>query len=189
MQTFLMILADGFEEIEALGTLDLLRRAGVSVQTVALGATLAVRGAHGITVETEGLFGALGERLEAFDGVILPGGMGGATALSQDAAVLAWIRRLDAAGKWVTAICAAPALVLTAAGVLGDSGRQATCYPAPDFVRALGADYVGGAAVRCGHVITGAGPGAFGAFAREIAVAVCGEAMVRRVWGEALMEG
>ena len=163
----LMLLADGFEEIEALGTLDLLRRAGVEVQTASLAEGAMVRGAHGITVQADEVFpGAwTPERVE---GVILPGGMGGATALAASAEVEAWLRTLNAQGKWICAICAAPALVLPRAGVL-TAGRQATCYPAPDFIAALGAAYTDAPAVVSGNLITGAGPGAFAAFARAIA--------------------
>lgn len=181
----LMLLADGFEEIEALGTLDLLRRAGVEVQTASLAEGAMVRGAHGITVQADGAFpGAwTPERVE---GVILPGGMGGATALAASAEVEAWLRALNAQGKWICAICAAPALVLPRAGVL-TAGRQATCYPAPDFIAALGAAYTDAPAVVSGNLITGAGPGAFAVFARAIAVALRPAAAVAQVWQDALL--
>lgn len=181
----LMLLADGFEEIEALGTLDLLRRAGVAVQTLSLAGGERVRGAHGMTVLADGAFpGAwTPERVE---GVILPGGMGGAKALAASAQVETWLRALDAQGKWICAICAAPALVLPKAGLL-NTGRQATCYPAPDFITALGETYVDAPAVVSGNLITGAGPGAFADFARAIAQAFCPAETVAKVWQDALL--
>lgn len=181
----LMLLADGFEEIEALGTLDLLRRAGVEVQTASLAEGGSVRGAHGIVVQADGAFpGAwTPERVE---GVILPGGMGGATALAASAQVETWLRALDAQGKWICAICAAPALVLPRAGVL-TAGRRATCYPAPDFIAALGDAYEAAPAVVSGNLITGAGPGAFAAFARAIAEALRPAEAVAQVWQDALL--
>ncbi|MGN0887174.1 MAG: DJ-1 family glyoxalase III [Candidatus Spyradenecus sp.] len=181
----LMLLADGFEEIEALGTLDLLRRAGVEVQTASLAEGAMVQGAHGITVQADGAFpGAWSP--ERVEGVILPGGMGGATALAASAEVEAWLRALNAQGKWICAICAAPALVLPRAGVL-TPGRQATCYPAADFIAALGAAYTDAPAVVSGNLITGAGPGAFADFARAIAEALCPAERVAQVWQDALL--
>ncbi len=141
----LMLLANGFEEIEALGTLDLLRRAGVETRTCTLNRTPLTLGAHGIAVEAELCLTELDST--AFEGVILPGGLGGAEALAATQGVLELLRDYDAQGKLIAAICAAPALVLTAAGLL-PGARRATCYPAPDFVAALGEGYVRAPAAR-----------------------------------------
>ena len=182
---FLLLLADGFEEIEALGTLDLLRRAGIDVLTATLNATPRVLGAHGIAVEAQAAFpGTL--QPEAFEGLILPGGMGGATALANSEAVCAWVRAFDAQGKRICAICAAPALLFPKCGLLTPE-RTATCYPAAPFIAALGSAYRAEATVTCGHLITGAGPGAFAAFARAIAESCQAPEAVARVWTEALL--
>ena len=117
-----------------------------------------------------------------FDGVILPGGMGGSQALAATQGVLELIKEYDAAGKLVCAICAAPALVLTAAGIL--PGRPATCYPAPDFTAALGAEYRREKAVVSGNLITAEGPGR----ARAIIVKVKGEEAARQTFADALLE-
>ncbi len=180
----LMLLANGFEEIEALGTLDLLRRAGVETVTCTLNRTPLTLGAHGIAVEAELCLTELDSA--AYDGVILPGGMEGSRNLAATQGVLELIREYDAAGKTVAAICAAPALVLTAAGIL--PGRKATCYPAPDLTAALGADYVRAKAVVSDHVITGEGPGRFADFARAIIARAKGEPAARETFAAALLD-
>ena len=182
----LLFLADGFEEIEALGTLDLLRRAQIEVQTCAMGQSLEVRGAHELAVMADGLAKDAPDE-ENVDGVILPGGMGGAAALAESALVRKWIQRMDEMGRWVCAICAAPALVLPRAGVLRE--RMATCYPAPELTAALGRNYVYRAGVVSENLITAAGPGCFGAFARAIVKCVRGEQVAHEVFSAALMEG
>ena len=110
-----MFLANGFEEIEALCPLDLLRRAGVDVKTVAVGAeSLTVTGSHGITVLAD-----MDEK-DFSDGapemVILPGGMPGATNLDNSKVVDGAIRAALACDAYLAAICAAP-MILTAAGM------------------------------------------------------------------------
>ena len=184
IMALVMMLANGFEEIEALGTLDLLRRAGVEVTTCTLNTTPLTLGAHGIAVEAELCLTELDST--RFDGVILPGGLGGSQALAATQGVLELIKEYDAAGKLVCAICAAPALVLTAAGIL--PGRPATCYPAPDFTAALGAEYRREKAVVSGNLITAEGPGRFKDFARAIIVKVKGEEAARQTFADALLE-
>lgn len=182
---FLLMLADGFEEIEALGTLDLLRRGGLDVVTCAVGKSLRVTGAHGIVTEAD-------ERLanmtgEDCDGLILPGGLGGAQTLAASEDVLSLIRTYDAQDKAICAICAAPALVLPAAGIL--RGRKVTCYPAPQFIEALGKHYAGGRVVVDGDLITAEGPGRFADFARAILThAIGGHAAIEATWRDALFD-
>lgn len=160
----LLLLANGFEEIEALGTLDLLRRGEVEVTTCTLNQTPLTLGAHGIAVEAELCLTELDST--AFDGVILPGGMGGSQALAATHGALELLRDYNAQSKLIAAICAAPALVLTEAGVL--EGKHVTCYPAPEFIDALGEHYIAKAAHRDGNLITAAGPGCFAEFAKVI---------------------
>ena len=114
-ETILVPLADGFEEIEAVTIIDVLRRADLSVLVAGL-APGPVRGAHGITMETDCAL----EEVEAASvgSIVLPGGMPGTTHLARDERVLRFVRTLHAAGKGVAAICAAP-LVLAEAGILG----------------------------------------------------------------------
>ncbi len=121
----LVPLAPGFEEIEAVTIIDVLRRADLDVVVARLdGEATAVPGAHGIAVETDTALASL----QAADlrAIVLPGGLPGATNLREDERVLGLVRELHASGRLVAAICAAP-IVLGAAGVL--EGVRATSYP------------------------------------------------------------
>ncbi len=179
----LMLLGNGFEEIEALGTLDLLRRAEIEVTTCTLNRTPLVLGAHGIATESELCLMELDST--CFDGVILPGGMGGSTALAETQGVAELLKDYNAQGKLICAICAAPALVLPATGILRD--RKVTCYPAPQFIEALGENYGGGNCLVSENLITAAGPGCFTDFASAIIERVCGEAVAKQVFVDALI--
>ncbi len=178
-----MLLGNGFEEIEALGTLDLLRRAGLEVTTCTLNQTPLCLGAHNIATETELCLTELDST--AYDGVILPGGMGGSTALAETQGVRELLKDYDAQGKLICAICAAPALVLTAAEVVRN--RKVTCYPAPPFIEALGPNYVESRAVVSDNLITAAGPGCFTDFAAAIITRLCGEETTAQVFADALI--
>ena len=119
-----LFLANGFEEVEALAPLDLLRRAGVAVTTVAVGGGDTVLGSHGIAVQAdipETLY-----RDSAPEMVILPGGMPGATNLDASRTVDSALRAAAAHGGVLAAICAAP-MVLGKRGYL--QGKTAVCYP------------------------------------------------------------
>jgi 4-methyl-5(b-hydroxyethyl)-thiazole monophosphate biosynthesis len=149
----LVPLAEGFEEIEAVAIIDVLRRAGLEVTTAALRPG-PVCGAHGISVEADAEL----EDLEArdFDVVVLPGGMPGTTNLMEDERVLAAVRELSAAGKPTAAICAAP-MVLAKAGVV--KGVPVTSHPS---VRGKLGDAVVRSeprVLRSGKVLTSQGPG------------------------------
>ena len=119
-----MFLADGFEEVEALAPLDVMRRAGLDVKTVGVGDNF-IRGSHGITVvcdmSTTGL-----EVPEFLDGVILPGGMPGTVNLEKNKTVQAFIDSAYERHEFLCAICAAPS-ILGHKGYL--SGKEATCFP------------------------------------------------------------
>ncbi len=128
MARVLMPLAEGFEEIEAVAIVDLLRRAGIEVRTAAL-ARREVTGSHGITVHADiGLDEAM---VADYDMIVLPGGLPGAHHLKADARVIDLLQQFAAAGCYTAAICAAPS-VLAQAGLLRD--RTATSFPG--FLRA-----------------------------------------------------
>lgn len=184
--TLALLLADGFEEIEALGTLDLLRRAGLEVCTLAIhGPSREVRGAHGITVLADAAVSGNVLLPADCEGVILPGGMGGAQALAADAWTKAQLQAFQREGKLIAAICAAPALVLTAAQVV--EGRPTTCYPAADLSNCLGASYVGGRVQVAGNLITAEGPGRFVDFAVAIIEYLKGKGAAQAMLDAALM--
>jgi 4-methyl-5(b-hydroxyethyl)-thiazole monophosphate biosynthesis len=122
MPTVLVPLADGFEEIEAFAPVDLLRRAGAEVITAALGDGIHVTGRSGITAHADTTLAAVAAR--EFDLLFLPGGAG-VKHLRADPRVRELVLRQHAAGRWLAAICAAPA-VLHDAGLL--IGRRYTAH-------------------------------------------------------------
>lgn len=122
----LVFLAEGFEEIEALATVDVLRRAGLDTVTVGIGGR-SVTGAHGITVQADRDDTApLPTAADGLQAVVLPGGLPGTENLRASAVVNACLDRAAADGVLLCAICAAPS-VLGQKGLLAD--RKATCYP------------------------------------------------------------
>lgn len=161
----LEFLAEGFEEIEALTPVDVLRRAGLEVKTAAVGGGgLVVAGSHGIPTTADiAAEDALGLR-EGIEMVILPGGMPGAKNLDEDGTVDAVLRRAWEDGAILAAICAAP-MVLGHRGYL--SGKRATCYPGFESELA-GAEYTAGRVETDGRVVTACGMGAATEFAIEL---------------------
>ena len=119
-----MFLADGFEEVEALCPLDILRRAGLEVTTVGVGGKDSIVGAHGIVVQAD--IPDIMYRDSAPDMIILPGGMPGSTNLDESKTVDAALRVAAKRGAYMCAICAAP-MVLGKRGYL--NGKRAVCYP------------------------------------------------------------
>lgn len=122
MPTVLVILPEGFEELEAVAPIDLLRRAGAEVTLAALGDGIHVTGRNGLTLHADTTLNAVGEQL--FDMLMLPGGPG-VKLLRPDPRVRAAVLRHDAAGRWLAAICAAPT-VFHDAGLL--AGRRYTAH-------------------------------------------------------------
>lgn len=124
MKKTAILFADGYEEVEALTVVDLLRRAKIGCEILSVADSGQVTGSHGISIGTDRNFS--GTDFSQYDGVILPGGMPGTTNLAADERVLALLRSFAAAGKLTAAICAAPT-VLAKAGLL--EGKKAVCYP------------------------------------------------------------
>jgi 4-methyl-5(b-hydroxyethyl)-thiazole monophosphate biosynthesis len=151
MPTVLVFLAEGFEEIEAIAPIDLLRRAGATVTVAALGETIHVLGRTGITLHADITLGAVGS--QTFDCVFLPGGPG-TKLLRADPRVRAAVLAQHAADRWLAAICAAPT-VLHDAGLL--EGRRYTAHfsVASELPRALTQERV----VTDGRLITSRGAG------------------------------
>ena len=149
-----LFFATGTEEIEALGTADIIRRAGLDLQIVSITGELTVTGAHGIRVEADALL----EDVDFFDAdmLIFPGGLPGATNLADYSDLNERLRDHVYLGRPVAAICAAP-LVLGRLGLL--DGKRATCYPG--FEGELrGASCTGALVEVDGQFITGKGPAA-----------------------------
>lgn len=169
-----VFLADGFEEIEALTPVDMLRRAGGIVCTVGVGGEKNIRGAHGITVTADITDDEAAERLsggEIPEMVVLPGGLPGADNLNASPIVDSFIHTAHGAGAFVAAICAAP-YILGDRGLL--SGRRAVCYPGfEDHLH--GAEVVDQGVVRDGNIITARAMGAALPFALELVETMFGK--------------
>ena len=162
-----VFLAEGFEEIEALAPVDILRRAGLQVQTVGIGGKT-VTGSHGISVQAD----CTGEEMDisAADMVVLPGGKVGTANLSASELVsrsVLWCVEND---RYVAAICAAPS-VLGGLGVL--QGRRATCFPGWED-KLTGAVLCSSPTVQDGKIITGRGAGASLEFGFQLVEALRG---------------
>ena len=181
-KTALVILAEGFEEVEAIAPVDVLRRAGVRVTLAGVNA-LTVKSSRNIGVQAEAL---LKDIQDLPDAVILPGGLPGAANLAKSEEVSKPVKKMNAAGKLVAAICAAPAVVLAPLGIL--DGKKATCYPGceRDFSSKTG--HVQERVVVDGNIITSQGPGTAFEFALEIAIQLVGKAMADNVRGQMLIK-
>lgn len=155
-------LADGFEEIEAVCIIDVLRRAEIEVVVVSVTGKMEVTGVHQLRILADILF----ERVD-YDEIymiVLPGGMPGAANLNAHDGLRSVIIKFNSENKSLAAICAAP-LVYGNLGIL--EGKQAVCYPG--FEKYLiGAEVLSVRVVESGNIITGRGPGAAIAFALKI---------------------
>lgn len=166
-----LFLANGFEEIEALGPLDLLRRAGLQVTTVGVGGSDLIVGAHGIAVQAD--MPDTMYRDAKPEMVILPGGMPGASNLDASRTVDAALRAAKANDAYLAAICAAP-MVLGKRGYL--KGKRAVCFPG--FEKHLeGATTAQTRVVTDGKIITAAGMGVALEFGLALVAALRGQAV------------
>lgn len=185
-----IFLAEGFEEIEALAPLDILRRAGVEVKTVSITDDYIVTGAHGISVmadttifqTADSVSGGWNDeqRLGECDVIVLPGGLPGSTNLDACQRLKDMIRIHYEAGKPLAAICAAP-MVYGHMGILTD--KRVTCYPGVE-TQLTGANYTGALVEEDGQFITGCGPAAAMEFGYRLAARFVDETTV-----ESLREG
>lgn len=156
-----LMLADGFEEIEALTPLDILRRAGISVATVGVGGK-SITGAHSIKVEADIETNEMD--LSVMSAIILPGGMPGTLNLKADKSVEKAIISANEKGMLIAAICAAPS-ILGALGLL--KNKEAICFPGfEDELK--GAALSKNRVVKSGNIITAAGAGVAAEFGFEI---------------------
>lgn len=177
MKTIYLFLADGFEDIEALATTDILRRAGLSVCTVSLNDNKISTSAHGVSVQADAAMAEVASRGAEAQMLVLPGGMPGATNLSADSRLRKMIEEADAAGVPLSAICAAP-LVYGRMGLL--RGVKAVCYPGFEGELA-GAEVQHSPVVVDGRFTTAWGPGATFAFAFALVERLCGAEKVKEL--------
>lgn len=176
MASVLIPLAPGFEDLEAVTLVDLLRRAGIEVVTAGLQRGL-IQGSRGTRIEPDAYLDDVLTR--DFDLIALPGGLPGAEHLRDDARVQNLLKQMAAAGRYTTAICAAP-MALAEAGLL--AGKRATAYPGVLAALQL-ADTraLNDAVVVDGKVVTSQGPGSAMDFALTLIELLAGEASRHRV--------
>ena len=173
-----VLLANGFEEVEGLAVIDVMRRAGFTCDAVGVEGEI-VDGSHGIRVLADKLLAAVVP--DEYDLVVLPGGLPGANTLRDTDAVISWVQQFAAADdKFVGAICAAPQ-VLAKAGVA--AGKRVTSYPGEQFQALFtDAEYVDDntltedGVIVCGNIITSRGPGTTLPFAFKLVEVLGGQA-------------
>ena len=171
----LVPLAEGFEEIEAVGVIDILRRADIVVVTAGLKEGL-VEGSHKIKVLPDTTLDRINQM--DFDGLVLPGGAPGFVNLGNDQRILDMARRMDGAGKCVAAICAAPS-VLIKAGVL--QGRRATVSPSGKAQVEACADFREDRVVVDRNLVTSRAPGTALEFALKLVEQLAGREKMEQV--------
>ena len=175
MARVLVPLADGFEEIEAVTVIDVLRRGGVDVVTASVHDRLEVRGAHGLDVRADLQFDEA--QRPTYDAVVLPGGGACAETFKQFQPLHERLRRQHDERRLLCAICAAP-IVLETAGVL-DEGVEVTCYPSCQLD--LERPWAPAPVVVDKNVITGQAPGTATLFALVVLKTLAGERVARKV--------
>jgi len=175
MKKVFIFLATGFEETEAVATIDILLRGGIEAVTVSVTGNNLVEGAHGISVHADKLF----EEIDFNEGImlVLPGGMPGASNLNAHSGLKKHILEYIEKGKYVAAICAAP-LVLGELGIL--QGKKATCYPGYES-HLKGAILCEDGLVQDGKIITSKGPGFVFDFGLKIVAELQGQAQSDKV--------
>jgi len=163
MKKVLVPLAKGFEEIEAVSIIDVLRRAEIEVLVASLNDNMLVKGANGITIQAD--LAVKDVSADSIDMVVLPGGWDGTYALADDENVQNILREMDAQGKNIGAICAAP-FALNKAGVLK---ANYTCYPSvEEQIREEGYQGDRAMVVEDANVMTSRGPATALCFALQI---------------------
>ncbi|MBF0253153.1 MAG: DJ-1/PfpI family protein [Candidatus Omnitrophica bacterium] len=170
-----VILAEGFEDIEAITPIDILRRAGINVVVAGVGKKI-IKGARGIKVECDMV---LSDYDIDADVVVLPGGMPGADNLAASIDVKNTVRSAITKKRLIAAICASPALVLAPMGVL--DGRKATCYPGMEKNFPSSATHSKDNVVVDGNIITSKGVGTALEFAIKIVEKLAGKEVAKLV--------
>ena len=164
MKKVAIMLAEGFEEIEALATADILRRAGIRCDLVGIDNEY-IEGAHKITVKADRI---IDNEIEEYDMIVLPGGLPGATNLADNELLIEALKKIDKnENKYIAAICASPAIILSKAGIERD--RYITAYPGEEFENLLEqANYVEELVVVDENLITSRGPATTMLFAYKL---------------------
>jgi len=179
MKDAIVLLADGFEEVEAVTPIDYLRRVGIEVTVASVDGNLLVKGARGIIVNADvALYDLINQQQTDVDAIIIPGGMPGAANIAASPEAGALITQAAAAGKLICAICASPAVVLAPLGLL--SSKKFTCYPGMEKT-VKGGSWTDKRVVMDGNIITSRGAGTAGEFSAAIIGQLLGETEADRI--------
>jgi 4-methyl-5(b-hydroxyethyl)-thiazole monophosphate biosynthesis len=177
MHRSFVFLATGFEEIEAITVIDVLRRAGMDVNTVSISDKLQVTGAHGVTLVADSLFAETD--FKDAEWLILPGGLPGATNLHQSDPLNKLLKAHAVKGK-IAAICASPAVVLAPTGII--KGKEITVYPGFEKdCQAAGATTRDVPVIADGNLVTANGPSSSLRFALQIVSKSKGDQTAREI--------
>ena len=171
----IIVLAEGFDEIEAVTSIDILRRAEIDITVAGLG-NLNVKGSRVLIVTSDK---KLDEAGIDYDACIFPGGMPGATNLANSEKVKKLIQKMDSAGKIIAAICASPAIVLGPVGIL--KNKSATCYPGMEQNFKSDVKYKDNDVVVDGNIITSRGPATALLFSLAIVKKLVGKEIADRI--------
>lgn len=175
MSKAVVLLANGFEEIEGLTVVDLLRRAKIEVTTISIESDLTIKGRSDIIVEADAMLTDV--IWDSLDMLILPGGAG-AHRLRAHQQVIDWVLDRHQKGQWLAAICAAPSVIFGQLGLL--TGRHSTCHPSEETGMA-GALLAKDPVVVDGHIITSRGLGTAIDFSLKIIELLEGKETARQV--------
>jgi 4-methyl-5(b-hydroxyethyl)-thiazole monophosphate biosynthesis len=178
MKKAIVLLADGFEDVEAVTPIDYLRRAGIEVVTSSISESLTITSRWGgIKLITDTTLSEITEKND-WDAVIIPGGMPGASNIAASQEANALIKKMASAGKLVCAICASPVVVLAPLGLL--NGKKFTCYPGLEEKTTDG-QWSENRVVVDGNIITSRGAGTAGEFAIAIIENLLDEAAAKKI--------
>ncbi len=172
----LVLFADGFEEIEAIGTVDILRRGGINAVSVSINEDAIVTGAHGVQMIADTVVSEVLNLDPTW--VVLPGGMPGAKNLYECESVHTLVNNQVSRNAYVAAICASPAVVLAQMGVL--DGRRMTCYPGFESLCSKSTVEASRSVVD-GHFVTANGPSSVANMCYDILKIAKGEAVADEV--------
>ena len=175
MAKVLVPLANGFEELEAITIVDVLRRGGVEVVTASIHDAVDVKGSNGVSVKADALFADVAD--DAYEAIVLPGGGEGTENLKNSDELIRRLRRQNDDDRLICAICAAPT-VLVEAGVVAP-GIHVTCYPTCQMQ--LDRPWSPAPVVAEGNIITGQAPGTALLFALVVLQTLAGDRVVQRV--------
>lgn len=178
-----IFLANGFEEVEAISVIDVLRRGEFIVDSISISSQLDVVGAHGISIQADKHFSQA--EFNEYDILVLPGGMPGTTNLLEHKKLGELLQDFDSKGKTIGAICAAP-IVLGKLGIL--KNREATCYPGFEE-QLIGSRIINKSVVVSDHIITAKGVGVSLEFAMEILAKDKDDQYIRNLKANMIMLG